>query len=63
MTSFVHYYTVLNEYYKCNDIKNTYLQCLQNESNSKACNPKLAELINCIQTYRPPPVVINKDKS
>ncbi len=60
---FIHYYKILNEYYKCGDIKQEYLQCLQNENKSSACKPKLTELIECIKNNSPPPLINYKNKS
>ena len=60
--TFIHYYQILNEYNRCRNIKNEYLQCLQNVSNSKVCKIKLTELLDCIKTTNPPAAIFNKDK-
>lgn len=59
---FTHFYQIINEYNKCHNIKNQYLQCLQNESNPKVCKIKLAELLSCIKTTNPPALISIKDK-
>lgn len=59
---FIHHYRILNEYNKCQNIKNEYLECLKNESNSKICKPKFTELIECIKNNDSPVLIIENIK-
>lgn len=61
--SFNDNYKILNEYNKCDIIKNEYIQCLQNESNSKICKTKLVELLDCIKTNKAPSIILSKTKN